>query len=225
MIPQHIAIVMDGNRRWAKERVMMTIEGHKYGAEALKSTILKAKEYGIQQLTAYTLSTENLQKRDNNELNALWDLILYSVENDISYAHNNKIRFKVIGDMSQLPHNIQAALSDLEASTLHYTDFIFTTAINYGGRDELLRAYKRLMKAGITDVTEDIMNDYLDTQGLLPIDLCIRTGGHHRLSNFLLWQLAYTELYFTDTYWPAFDDNELKKALDWYSSQQRNHGK
>lgn len=222
---RHIAIIMDGNRRWAKERLLPTFMGHTEGGETLKKIVEETRRHEIPFLTVYALSTENLANRSETELKHIFSL-LESVVNDIEKFITNNVRMRVIGDMTKLPETTQQALQEMVDRTKENTAMTLTLAINYGGRDEILRAIHKVQNSDATHaLTEASFQTFLDTGETPPVDLVIRTGGYQRLSNFLLWQAAYAELYFTPIQWPAFTEEELAKAIEWFHDQQRNQGK
>jgi undecaprenyl diphosphate synthase len=224
-IPNHVAIIADGNRRWAAARGMPKLLGHTEGAKNLERIAKAAIKHGIKYLTIYALSTENLKGRSHEELRHLFNIFAKIAEHEQLF-HENKARFRVIGDTSKLPMSLQQKLRGLEERTKEHSRIMLTVALNYGGRDEIIRAASRALekdKRGKT-IDEAAFSSLLDTAGLPDVDLVIRTGGHRRLSNFLLWQAAYAELYFTDTFWPAFGEKEFAAALAWFAEQQRNRG-
>jgi undecaprenyl diphosphate synthase len=217
----HIAFIMDGNRRWAKEHHLPSLMGHTEGAKTMKKIVKAVKDRGIPFMTVYALSTENL-KRAQDELGHLFSLIgKLAMQYDDLVAEN--IRLRIIGNLSLLPPELEVSLRETEEKTKTHTSLTLTLAIAYGGRDELIRAIQKIEQP--SDITAETFEALLDTVGIPDVDMIVRTGGHQRLSNFLLWQSAYAELYFTDTYWPGFDEGELDKALTWFTEQQRNYGK
>jgi undecaprenyl diphosphate synthase len=222
-LPQHVAIILDGNRRWASENGMSKLLGHSEGAKTLETITKAAAKLGIRYLTVYALSTENLKKRSEDEVNHLFD-ILEKISNYEESFEKHGIQFNIIGDISKLPQKVQENILAFKEKTQHNTTLTVTVALNYGGRDEIIRAAQKLAAAH-TPITEESFANALDTTGLPDVELVIRTGGHKRLSNFLPWQSTYAELYFTDTKWPQFTETELKCALDWFSQQERNGGK
>lgn len=229
-IPKHVAIILDGNGRWAKKRMMPRQYGHARGAQVVEQICEDAYNMGIQYLTVYAFSTENWNRPDN-EVKILMDIFSnYMVEKLEKVGQKNmKIRF--IGERSRLDQGMIQKIEDLENSTKHNTGLNFTVALNYGSRDEMVRAMRKMAadvkegKLEIEDITESKYTEYLDTAELPDPDLLIRTSGEQRLSNYLLWQLAYTEFYFTDVMWPDFDKEELAKAVDWYANRDRRFGK
>ena len=228
-IPNHVAIIMDGNGRWAKKRLMPRNMGHVQGARTVEQIIEDAYNLGIKYLTVYAFSTENW-KRPQDEVNALMKLLKDYLKNCIKRANKNNMRVRVIGDKTGLEQSIQDKIQELEEVSAKNTGINFTIAINYGSRDEMVRAMRRMMedcKNGDllpSEVSEEVFQSYLDTSDLPDPDLLIRTSGELRLSNYLLWQLAYTEFYFTDVLWPDFNKDELKKAIEYYNGRDRRFG-
>lgn len=223
---KHIAIIMDGNRRWAVEHGLPKLIGHTEGGKNLKKILEACKKIKIKYFTVWALSTENLKEREPKELKHLFSLF----EKLIDYLgdlNKNNICVKIIGDFSKLPESTQKKLIDIVNLTKKNTGLIFTLGVNYGGRDEIIRAIKKIMEEKITakQLTEEIFSKFLDTDELPEPDLIIRTGGANRLSGFMPWQGTYSELYFTPTYWPAFSEKDLDRAIEWFGQQQRNHGK
>ncbi len=228
-IPNHVAIIMDGNGRWAKKRLMPRNMGHVQGARTVEQIIEDAYNLGIKYLTVYAFSTENW-KRPQDEVNALMKLLKDYLKNCIKRANKNNMRVRVIGDKTGLEQSIQDKIQELEEVSAKNTGINFTIAINYGSRDEMVRAMRRMMedcKNGDllpSEVSEEVFQSYLDTSDLPDPDLLIRTSGELRLSNYLLWQLAYTEFYFTDVLWPDFNKAELEKAIEYYNGRDRRFG-
>jgi undecaprenyl diphosphate synthase len=222
--PNHIAIIMDGNRRWATERGMPKIIGHTEGAKNVRTIAKTVQSKGISHLTLYALSTENIRERSREELNHLYSLFEKLVDYIGDFLENNA-QLRVIGNLSGLPEKTQEKLKEVMEKTKNNTGFVLTLAINYGGRDEIARAVQKILDDGHQKISEQLIHNYLDTKNMPDVDLVIRTGGHQRLSNFLLWQAAYAELYFTETKWPGFGVEELNTALVWFQEQQRNRGK
>lgn len=228
-VPNHIAIILDGNGRWAKKRGMPRSFGHVKGCENLEDICEVAKELGVKYLTVYAFSTENW-KRSKEEVDGLMKLFRNYLKKCIKISQKNNMRVKVIGDITAFDSDIQESIEKLEDFSKDFTDLHFQIALNYGSRDEITRAVNRMLedqKAGKleTPVSEDTISDYLDTAGLPDPDLMIRTSGEQRLSNYLMWQHAYSEFYFTDVPWPKFDKAELVKALEAYTSRDRRYGK
>lgn len=222
----HIAIIMDGNRRWATERHLPKMIGHTEGGKNLKKILQAAKEKGVNFLTVWALSTENLTERSDDELKHLFSLFEKLLDYLGDFKKNN-IKVKIIGDLTKLPLPTQNKLNDIVKLTNDNTGLCFVLAVNYGGRDELIRTIKKLISDNVKpqDVDEKLISNYLDTKDIPEPELIIRTGGASRLSGFLPWQGIYSELYFTKTYWPDFSKNDLDSAIDWYQQQKRNRGK
>lgn len=227
-VPNHIAIILDGNGRWAKKRGMPRSFGHVKGCENLEDICEVAKELGVKYLTVYAFSTENW-KRSKEEVDGLMKLFRNYLKKCIKISQKNNMRVKVIGDITAFDSDIQENIKKLEDFSKDFTDLHFQIALNYGSRDEITRAVNRMLedqKAGKleTPVSEDTISGYLDTAGLPDPDLMIRTSGELRLSNYLLWQLAYSEFYFTDVPWPDFKKEELVKAIEKYNERERRYG-
>lgn len=227
-VPNHIAIILDGNGRWAKKRGMPRSFGHVKGCENLEDICEVAKELGVKYLTVYAFSTENW-KRSKEEVDGLMKLFRNYLKKCIKISQKNNMRVKVIGDITAFDSDIQESIEKLEDFSKDFTDLHFQIAMNYGSRDEITRAVNRMLedqKAGKleTPVSEDTISDYLDTAGIPDPDLMIRTSGELRLSNYLLWQLAYSEFYFTDVPWPDFKKEELVKAIEKYNERDRRYG-
>lgn len=228
-VPQHVAIILDGNGRWAKKRGMPRNYGHVQGAKNVEVICRAAYHMGIKYLTVYAFSTENW-KRPQDEVDALMKLLNQYMKNCQKTAKKNNMRVRVIGDKSGLSEPIQRDIAALEEATKDYDGLNFTIALNYGGRDELTRTVKKIacaVKDGEIDpedITEELISKYLDTAGLPDPDLMIRTSYELRISNYLLWQLAYAEFYFTEVPWPDFDEKELQKAVEAYEQRDRRFG-
>lgn len=228
-IPKHVAIILDGNGRWAKKRMMPRNYGHKKGAKVVEEICEDAYKMGIKYLTVYAFSTENW-KRPESEVDALMKLLRDYLENCIKTAGDNDMVIRVIGDKTGLSDDIQIKIREIEEASKNNKGLNFTIAINYGSRDEILRGVKKLAsdikeeKLSVEDISEKVISEYLDTKGIPDPDLLIRTSGEQRLSNYLLWQLAYTEFYFTDVLWPDFNKEELKKAILQYNKRERKFG-
>ena len=227
--PDHIAIVMDGNRRWAKKRLMPGLAGHKAGATALKKLVEDLNKEGLKFLSVYAFSTENW-KRDKEEVDHIMALMREYIDDYLSSDDKNAVRLTVIGEKSRLPIDLQDKINHIEKSTIDNKGLRLIVALNYGGRDEIVRAAKKLstqmIKANINidDVDEDFFCKFLDTKDIPDPDLLIRTSGEQRTSNFLLWQTAYSELYFTDKLWPDFTLADLKEAVADFQSRKRRFG-
>lgn len=229
-VPKHVAIILDGNGRWAKKRHLPRNMGHAAGAKTVEKICEDAWDLGIKYLTVYAFSTENWNRPDD-EVKALMKLLRNYLKNCEKRANDNDMRIRVIGDKSRLDEDIRVTIDNLEKVTSKNQGLNFTIAINYGSRDEILRAVKKVatsVKAGevdVEDIDEQMISENLDTSGMPDPDLMIRTSGEERLSNYLLWQFAYSEFYFTDCLWPDFDKKELIKAIEVYSSRNRRFGK
>ncbi|MDP3123560.1 MAG: isoprenyl transferase [Thiobacillus sp.] len=225
-VPRHIAIIMDGNGRWAKRRLMPRVAGHRKGVEALRGVIRACAERGVANLTVFAFSSENW-RRPQDEVTLLMELFMRALENEVAKLHENGIRFRVIGDLSGFSERIQALIRDAEALTRDNTRLVLTVAANYGGRWDVVQAVKKLMASNLdaADVSEEALAQQLSMADMPEPDLFIRTGGEQRISNFLLWQLAYTELYFTDALWPDFDNAALDAAIASYRARERRFGR
>lgn len=228
-IPTHVAIIMDGNGRWAKKRLLPRNMGHRQGAKVLEQICRDAAELGIRYLTVYAFSTENW-KRSTEEVTGIMNLLRSYLTNCVERASKDGLRIRVIGDRSALDADIVEMLEHAEQETAKFDKLDFTIALNYGGRDELRRASVKLAKQvqqGVLSpdqITEELISQTLDTAELPDPDLLIRTSGELRLSNYLIWQLAYAEFYFTDTLWPDFDMESLKEAVRYYNGRERRFG-
>ncbi|MBO5609787.1 MAG: isoprenyl transferase [Eubacterium sp.] len=228
-IPQHVAIILDGNGRWAKKRHLPRGFGHKAGANTLEQTLEDAWDLGIKYLTVYVFSTENW-KRSVEEVKGIMNLLRDYLKKSIERSNKNNMRVRIIGDRTKLDPDIIQSINDLEEATKNNTGLQFNMALNYGGRDEITRAVKGIaadVKEGrlsVDDISEELISSRLDTAELPDPDLLIRTSGEIRLSNYLPWQLAYSEFYFCDILWPDFNKEELKKAIDYYNGRDRRYG-
>ena len=226
-IPRHIAIIMDGNGRWAKQRFMPRIMGHQRGVESLRAAVRACRELGVEYLTVFAFSSENW-RRPVDEVSFLMSLFLKMLEREVASLHKNNIRFKIIGDRSRFDDRLQQTMRNVEQLTANNTGLTLTIAANYGGRWDMMHAVQTLLldhPALATTFSEDDLQPYLSMSYAPEPDLFIRTGGEKRISNFMLWQLAYTELYFTDTLWPAFDRRELEQAIASYQHRERRFGR
>lgn len=227
-IPRHIAIIMDGNGRWAAEREKPRSYGHQAGVDTVRRITSEATRLGIKFLTLYTFSTENWN-RPADEVSALMGLVLSSLEDEIFMKNN--VRFRVVGDRSRLPRNVQEKLQETEAHTLKNSAMTMVVALSYSSRWELTNAMKEVAsevkegKLNVEDITEATMESHLVTSFMPDPELLIRTGGEVRVSNYMLWQIAYSELYFCETYWPDFDEEDLHNAILSYQKRQRRFGK
>ena len=229
VIPRHVALILDGNGRWAKKRGLPRTMGHKEGCVTVEKTVEIAARMGIEYLTVYGFSTENW-KRPMEEAGALMQLFRYYMVHLLKVASANNVRVKMIGDRTRFAQDIIDGIGRLESETRDNTGLTFIIAVNYGGRDEIRRAAARLAadcaqgKRNPEEITEEVFASYLDTAGIPDPDLLIRTSGELRLSNYLLWQLAYTEIYVTDCLWPDFDREELERAIVQYNKRDRRYG-
>lgn len=228
-IPQHVAIIMDGNGRWAKERKRPRTFGHSEGAKTIEQICRDAYDVGIHYLTVYAFSTENW-KRSVEEVSTIMNIFRNYLVDSKERANKDNMRVRVIGERKGLPEDIIIKIDDLEKATVSNTGLQFTVAINYGGRDEITRAVKKMAedtresRISVDDIDEALVNSYLDTRDLPDPDLLIRTSGELRTSNFLPWQLAYSEFYFTDVLWPDFNKEELINAIKYYNGRERRFG-
>jgi undecaprenyl diphosphate synthase len=228
-IPNHIAIIMDGNGRWAKKRLVSKSIGHKTGADTLKKIIESAEEIGISYLTAFAFSTENWNRSDS-EVAAIMKLLREYIDKYIEDVHNNNIKMTIIGNINALDIDLQEKSQLLMDMTRNKTGINVIIAINYGGRDEITRATHRIIndinngKLKVNQITENCISNYLDTKDVPDPDLLIRTSGEMRISNFMLWQLAYSEIYFSNKLWPDFNKNDLLEAISFYQKRDRRFG-
>ncbi len=228
-IPAHVAIILDGNGRWAKQKGMPRNYGHMQGAKAVEDILVDARDLGIKYLTVYAFSTENWN-RPEAEVSALMTILRNYLKTSIKKSMKNNVRCRVIGERSKLSDDIQAAIKELEDATAGNTGLTFTIAINYGSRDEIRRAVQKIADKAVSgeivpsDITEEMISKNLDTDFLPDPDLLIRTCNEQRISNFLLWQCAYTEFYYTPVAWPDFNKDELLKAVESYSTRNRKFG-
>ena len=228
-LPQHVAIIMDGNGRWAKSRGLPRTAGHKKGADSLRTVMNACRSAGVRYLTIYAFSSENW-KRPNDEIGDLMQLLQHYLRQELDTLHENNIRLRFIGDLGQLDQDIRSSIDDATELTGRNSEFHFTVALSYGSRQEIVRALRRLAgdiaagKFSADDISEETVSHALDTAGLPEPDLLIRTGGEQRLSNFLLWQSAYTEFYFTPVLWPDFNAAHFMEALQEYARRERRYG-
>lgn len=228
-VPQHIAIILDGNGRWAKAKGMPRNYGHTQGSKNVEKICEIAYKMGVKYLTVYAFSTENWN-RPKSEVDALMTLLRNYMKTCLKTAEKNRMKVRVIGDKSRLDEDIRTRIEELEEASKNNDGLNFQIAINYGSRDEMIRAMKKMVKecedGKLTseEITEEKFESYLDTHDIPDPDLLIRTSGEQRLSNYLLWQLAYTEFYFTDVPWPDFTKEELEKAIEQYNSRDRRYG-
>lgn len=228
-VPTHVAIILDGNGRWAKAKGLPRKAGHVQGAKNVEVICEEAYKMGIQYLTVYAFSTENWN-RPQDEVDALMQLLRNYMKTCLKTAEKNKMCVRVIGDKTRLDEDIRNRIAELEEATKNNTGLHFQIALNYGSRDEMTRAVKKLAEKVATgelkaeDITEEGIANELDTAGIPDPDLMIRTSGEQRISNYLLWQLAYAEFYFTDVPWPDFNKKELEKAIEAYNKRDRRYG-
>ncbi|MET0382159.1 MAG: polyprenyl diphosphate synthase [Burkholderiaceae bacterium] len=224
-VPRHVAIVMDGNGRWAKKRFMPRIVGHKHGVDALVRTIQACANRGVDHLTVFAFSSENW-KRPEEEVSGLMGLVLSAMTRYLTKIAGDGVRVRIIGDRAAVSQSVRSAWERAEKATEHNTRITVWVAFNYGGRWDIVQACRRAVEAGLEPalITEEALSGYMALREAPDPDLFIRTGGEVRISNFLLWQVAYAELYFTDCLWPDFDDGELDRALDVYARRDRRFG-
>ena len=225
-MPRHVAIIMDGNGRWATKRFMPRVAGHVKGVEAVRGVVEACALRGIEYLTLFAFSSENW-RRPEEEVSLLMRLFVTALEREVSKMHANNIRLKVVGDLSRFDAKLQEMIAAAERRTANNTRLTVTVCANYGGRWDIMQATNKMVAAnpGATDFTEEQLAEHLAMAYAPEPDLFIRTGGEERISNFLLWQLAYSELYFTDTYWPDFDVEALDTAISSYQSRERRFGR
>jgi len=229
-LPKHIAIIMDGNGRWAKQRGKLRVFGHQNGKKAVQKVVENCAKLQIQNLTLYAFSTENWN-RPKAEIEALMQLLIGAIKSELTKISQNNIRLKTIGNTTLLPDLIKKQIDKAVEKTKNNTGLTLTIALSYGAREELTNAFKNIslkVKKNIitiNDIDESIINQHLYTRDLPDVDLLIRTSGEQRISNFLLWQIAYAELYFTEVLWPDFKDNDLYEAIINYQNRQRRFGK
>ena len=228
-VPRHVAIILDGNGRWAKKRMLPRNAGHAAGSRNVEKICKAAWEMGIEYVTMYAFSTENWS-RPQSEVDALMKLLHQYLSDCLKTSKKNNMQVRVIGDISKLDIDLQEKIRELEKFSAQNTGLHFQVALNYGSRNEIVRAVRKIAadvaegKLVLSGIQEDLFREYLDTVGIPDPDLMIRTSGEQRLSNYLLWQLAYTEFYFTDVLWPDFDKKELEKAVEYYQKRDRRFG-
>ena len=228
-IPQHVAIIMDGNGRWAQLRGKKRVVGHKSGVESVRSSVSTAAKHGVKALTLFAFSSENWQ-RPESEVSVLMDLFMFVLTREVKRLHKNGIKFNVIGDLSKFSSKLQKMIKESEALTANNTGMVLSIAANYGGRWDITHAAKKLaekverQEISAADITESSLNEHTCLAQLPELDLLIRTGGDYRISNFLLWQAAYAELYFTDVLWPDFNATEFTKAITLFDQRERRFG-
>lgn len=229
-IPKHIAIVMDGNGRWAKKRFLPRLVGHKKGVETVRKIIRQCDDLGVECLTLFAFSSENW-KRPADEVSGLMSLFITALEREAKALLRNNVQLRFIGDTSRFPEKLQQAIVDVEALTAKCSGMKLLIAANYGGRWDILQSVQKIAEQVQSaelkpeEISEDTISHFLSTEGVPQLDLFIRTGGETRISNFLLWQSAYAELYFSDSFWPDFNEAKLLEAVNDYANRQRRFGK
>lgn len=229
-VPRHVAIIMDGNNRWAKKRLLPGISGHKSGVEAVKAVVRTSAKGGVEVLTLFAFSSENW-RRPEKEVSALMQLFTLALEKEVRKLHKNNLRLKILGDVSVFSEKIQRLVREAEALTTDNTGMTLVIAANYGGQWDMANAARQLaqdVQQGLIqpeDISEASVQKYIGLGDMPAVDLLIRTGGEQRISNFLLWQSAYAEFYFSDVYWPDFDEKEYGRALDAFKSRTRRFGR
>jgi undecaprenyl diphosphate synthase len=228
IVPRHIAVIMDGNGRWAKNRFLPRVAGHRRGVEAVRAAVKGCVEFGVEYLTLFAFSSENW-RRPEKEVSVLMQLFVRTLEQEVEKLHENRVRFRVIGDLGRFESKLRHLIENAEALTAGNDRLTLTVAANYGGRWDLLQATRRMLAARpeLSDgsFAETDLTPYLSMSYAPEPDLFIRTGGEKRISNFLVWQLAYSELYFTDTLWPDFDRAALLRAIESYQTRERRFGR
>lgn len=227
VIPQHIGIILDGNRRWAKAKGLSVTKGHEAGAKNLIAIVNHCRKIGVKHLTVYALSTENWHKRAKEEVRGIFNLLIRTAKEKKEEYRKKGIKFFVLGNFQAFPFKVKRAIEEILKIVISKERLKFNVALNYGGRDEIIRAIQRIVKDKIdpSKIDEQLVASYLDTKGQPDPDLIIRPGGEFRLSNFLIWQMSYAELYFTDTLWPDFGPKQLEKAIFDFQTRQRRFGK
>ncbi len=221
--PRHVAVIMDGNGRWAKQRMQPRAMGHRAGVKTARKIVRAAHSAGVEVLTLFAFSQENW-RRPAEEVSLLMQLFVKTLSREVDSMHKNGISIRFIGDHRDFAPNLRDAMARAEQLTRHNTNLKLVVAVGYGGQWDIAQAAQRLVTLG-REITAENIEECLDTAGLPAPDLMIRTGGERRISNFLLWQLAYTELYFSDTLWPDFGDAEFKAAVEWFASRERRFGR
>ena len=228
-IPQHVAIIMDGNGRWAQLRGKKRVVGHKNGVESVRSVVSTARKNGVKALTLFAFSSENWQ-RPEGEVNVLMDLFMYVLTREVKKLHKNNIRFQVIGDISRFSEKLQKMIKNSEVLTENNDAMVLSIAANYGGRWDIAQAAQKMAEKAVAgeitpaQINEESLAQEINLANLPELDLLIRTGGDYRVSNFLLWQAAYAEFYFTDVLWPDFQEEELLKAMACFDNRERRFG-
>ena len=223
IIPEHVAVIMDGNGRWAKARFLPRIEGHRRGMKALHRLTEAARRAGVKHLSVFAFSSENWQ-RPADEVNALMKFFVIGLKEQKALLLDTDIRLHVVGDVSAFPSELQATIRETEQATAHCKSMTLNICANYGGRWDIADAVKRVVSSGLP-VTPETISEHLNLGWAGPVDLMIRTGGEQRISNFILWQAAYAELWFTEVLWPDFQAKDLAQAMTWYAGRERRFGK
>ncbi len=223
---KHIAIIMDGNRRWAKEKNLPSAMGHKKGVDALKNILRACNDFGIKYLTVYAFSTENWNRK-KEEVEFLMNLVAVTLTNELAEMHKENVQIHFIGDLTRLSVKLQNILANAVETTKNNTGVILQIALNYGSRDEIVHAVQRIVESGVkpNEISEKLISDNLYTAGVPDPDILIRTGGEQRISNYLLWQIAYSEIIIRNEFWPDFDKNSLKDSILEFGKRQRRYGK
>jgi len=223
---KHIAIIMDGNRRWAKDKNLPSAMGHKKGVEALKTTLRACKDFGVKYLTVYAFSTENWNRKQE-EVDFLMDLVAVTLKNELAEMHKEGVQIHFIGDLTRLSDKLQKITANAVETTKDNTGVVLQIALNYGARDEITNAVRRIVSANIPNdkITPELISDYLYTKGVPDPDILVRTGGEKRISNYLLWQIAYSEIIIKNEFWPEFDKKLLKECIEEFNMRQRRYGK
>ncbi|REL36129.1 polyprenyl diphosphate synthase [Thalassotalea euphylliae] len=227
--PQHVAIIMDGNGRWAQQQGKKRVFGHKSGVESVRASVSAARKMGVKALTLFAFSSENWL-RPEEEVSVLMELFMLVLNREVKRLHKNDIKFRVIGDVSRFSDKLQEKIRAAEQLTEHNQGMVLSVAANYGGRWDIAHAARKLAaqvqanEISTADINEELLHQHTSLADMPELDLLIRTGGDHRISNFLLWQAAYAEFYFTDTLWPDFNENEFNKAVDTFCQRERRFG-
>ena len=223
---KHVAIIMDGNRRWAKERNLPSAIGHKKGVEALKETLRACNDFGVKYLTVYAFSTENWNRKQE-EVDFLMELVAITMTNELAEMHDEGVQIRFIGDLTRLSDKLQKILNDAVETTKNNTGVVLQIALNYGARDEITNAIKSIVASGVSldEITPELISDSLYTAGVPDPDVLIRTGGEQRISNYLLWQIAYSEIIIKNEFWPEFGKNLLAESIQEFGKRQRRYGK
>ena len=223
---KHIAIIMDGNRRWAKERNLPTMIGHKKGVEALKNTLRACDDFGVKYLTVYAFSTENWNRKQD-EVDYLMELVAVTLTNELAEMHREGVQIRFIGDLTRFTDKLQKILANAVETTKNNTGVVLQIALNYGARDEITNAVKKIVALGVKaeDVTPEVISKHLYTADVPDPDILIRTGGEQRISNYLLWQIAYSEIIIKNEHWPEFGKNLLAESIQEFGKRQRRYGK